>query len=99
MKEHGAWVTPAVCPECHYKMDASSSLGDETGHGPEPGTVTLCMKCGEICLFTECMALRKATVYDFLNWPAKEMLQIKKAQAAIRFLRAAKAGKVAKERA
>jgi hypothetical protein len=46
-----------VCPWCLSEHDAASGLNHDTT--PKPGDVTLCIRCGEWCVFDDRMTLRK----------------------------------------
>jgi hypothetical protein len=42
----------ARCPECGYKVDDASGIGDAAGDRPEPDTIALCIQCAGIGIYT-----------------------------------------------
>lgn len=42
-------MEPFTCPYCGYMMDAVS--GVDGARDPEEGSLSICMKCGEIAIF------------------------------------------------
>lgn len=68
MSEH---MPDSVCPWCDVVHDAvTNPTGDE--HTPSPGDGTLCFDCGEWCVFTEDLTLRKPTTDEFIALAADE---------------------------
>jgi hypothetical protein len=58
-------VKPSTCPWCDKDMDAVSAVA---GKGrPAKGAVSLCVYCGEWCVFTRGLDLRKPTPDEFLE--------------------------------
>jgi hypothetical protein len=55
-----------VCPTCGYEMEAATSLKDKSDR-PEPGSFTLCLKCGEIFVFTDALTLRLVELNDLVG--------------------------------
>jgi hypothetical protein len=72
------------CPFCGYQCDRTDGL--ETPM-PEPGDISLCLKCMEVSLFTDDFKLREPSTAELIEiqrstaWP-----QIEKARAAWRQL-------------
>jgi hypothetical protein len=62
MKE--ARLPLSECPHCHYKMDCATCV-DKPEELPKPDDVTICLKCGEVLVFTENMGLRLPTLYEY----------------------------------
>ena len=69
--------TPATpCPTCGYKMDAASC--PYSGETPSPGDPSVCLKCGELLVFSDEMVPRRPTARELLNfqlnpvWPKIE---------------------------
>ena len=50
----------STCPHCGYELDAASNA-DGTDQQPEPGAISLCIKCQEILEFDEDLQLIAAT--------------------------------------
>ena len=51
-----------TCVECGYRPDyADSAYGSAL---PEPGDVSLCMKCAHVTIFTEDMSVREPTTTE-----------------------------------
>jgi hypothetical protein len=44
------------CPNCLYEMDCSTGLRKEDSN-PEPGSISICLKCGALCEFDQDMNL------------------------------------------
>jgi hypothetical protein len=42
---------PRSCPRCKSQFD--SACGLNTGGRPETGDLTLCIRCGAVCFFTD----------------------------------------------
>lgn len=57
------------CPWCHVKFDLATHVGGKAGKGPparpKEGDFTLCIQCGEWCVFTASGDLRKPTHPEF----------------------------------
>lgn len=74
------------CRTCHYRMDAASSI--KPNEIPDAGSVSLCMKCGELSIFNGDLTLRAPTQQELINiqrsltWPEIERYRI-----AIRWMR------------
>ncbi len=39
------------CLLCGYKFECASTLGDDESERPEPGSLSVCMKCGAVAKF------------------------------------------------
>lgn len=52
------------CPNCGYRIDSASGLSKDQ---PDPGDVSVCMKCGEVFLFAEDLTGRKPTVQELID--------------------------------
>lgn len=74
------------CRTCHYRMDAASSA-TKPDEIPDAGSVSLCMKCGELSIFNEDLTLRAPTEQELINiqrsltWP-----EIERHRMAIRWM-------------
>jgi len=55
------------CPHCGYLLDAATAcdLNDETE--PKTGDMSVCIDCGEVCVFTDHLHLRKPTDSELLE--------------------------------
>jgi hypothetical protein len=50
---------PQLCLECGHFLDAASSYGKT--RIPQPGDVTLCIRCAHVMVFTDTLTLREPT--------------------------------------
>lgn len=48
------------CPFCNVKIDAAGCT-DKEFHLPEPGSISICAKCGEVSVFGDTLKLRRMT--------------------------------------
>ena len=57
-----------VCqnPACGRRIEGATCVSDPDAV-PGPGTVTLCLYCGHIMVFTENMTLRDPTVAEYMQ--------------------------------
>jgi hypothetical protein len=70
---------PSVaCPWCSKELDAATGV---TGEGsPDMGDATLCINCGEWCIFDSDLTLRKPTDDEFVELAAdKDCRRVRKA--------------------
>ena len=51
-------LEPCPCPHCGTVLNAATAA-EESGGSPSPGDVTLCVECGEWCLFDDELKLKK----------------------------------------
>jgi len=59
MNSESVNVPESLCPYCAYHFEMATNV---TGQGlPHAGAVTLCIRCGEILVFTEHLLVRKPT--------------------------------------
>lgn len=54
-------VPESACPSCGYMMDAASCVSRENDGRPEPGDITVCIRCGHIMAFADDLTLRDLT--------------------------------------
>jgi hypothetical protein len=47
------------CPYCGYACEAATSIKGRGG--PRPGSLSVCLACADISVFTEALSLRKMT--------------------------------------
>lgn len=52
------------CPLCGYEMDCVTCV-DTPDQAPRPGDLTICIKCGEVLVFTEELGLRIPTKEEY----------------------------------
>ena len=52
------------CPQCGYKLDASTHVQGDEPTLPEPGDASICLNCGQVLCYEANCSLRKATVRD-----------------------------------
>jgi hypothetical protein len=48
------------CPECGYEMDEAAPVDGDEKVQPIAGDISICLNCGEVLIFTEALALRRA---------------------------------------
>jgi len=58
-------MRPAVCPNCERVLIGAMSVSEMAS--PKPDDVTVCIMCGQICVYTEEMVLRLPTQAE---WPS-----------------------------
>lgn len=69
-----------TCPHCGAKHDAVSKLKGSAVREPDPGSLSLCIKCGEFGMFDEAMKLRKLTDDEMVDaWSYPEVRQVYRA--------------------
>ncbi len=59
-----------VCPHCGTLNECATSVklnSMEKPKGPKAGDISVCYKCGEICVFTEAITYRAASAIDLLT--------------------------------
>jgi hypothetical protein len=54
------------CPHCGYLLDEADGLTDPKAK-PSPGDITLCVNCGEVCVFDDDMKLRVPTIDEYIK--------------------------------
>jgi hypothetical protein len=60
-------VPLSKCPMCAYEMDCATCVENKE-QLPKPNDVTLCIKCGEVLVFTEGLALRLPTEKEYQEY-------------------------------
>jgi hypothetical protein len=61
-------LPPHHCPHCSKLLNsATHAPGQPDIRPPEPDDITLCFGCGEFCLFTADMTLRKPTEDELIE--------------------------------
>jgi hypothetical protein len=76
------------CTECGYKFDLASGVGQAENSAPEPGGISLCIRCGNADVFDEVdgvLTLRVPTPEELESINAD--LTVRAAQIAIRGMR------------
>lgn len=74
------------CPYCGYYFDCATGL--EENSTPQPGAISLCLRCMEIGIYDENMIMRKATpeeLEEIRNTDAERKIIL--AQNKTRFMR------------
>jgi hypothetical protein len=66
------------CPFCEYDM--THVTGVDHDQAPKPGDLTMCIRCGAWCVFTDELALRKPTTEELADIAA--MPVARRAEAA-----------------
>lgn len=66
-------VKPHTCPHCGTTFDQASDPSDESA-APQVGSVTVCILCAGVCVFTKSMDLRVFT--------GRELAKLRKRQPA-----------------
>ena len=57
-------MSKSTCPYCGYVSDHAGTI-EEHKAGPKEGDVSVCLKCGGICLFDESLNIVKPTEEEF----------------------------------
>lgn len=84
-------VTDAVrvplspCPKCNYRLDAATLVRPGTAL-PKPGDFTICLRCGEVLIFGDELALRVAMANDVRAAGPEVMAEIRRVSRAVRRL-------------
>src|SRR5688500_6985800 len=60
---HDFETTPSPCPFCDYVMDGAFNALEPVK--PSPGDFSLCINCGEWCVFGDDMRLRKPSHEEY----------------------------------
>ena len=87
---HAPWTPHRVpeshCPDCGYLMDRS---GTDDGSSPEPGDVSICIRCAAILCFTGNLCLCRATKAEIAKMRRDPVwwADIQHTRAAIRQIR------------
>jgi hypothetical protein len=71
------------CPVCGYAMDAATCAFEKKPK-PKTGDFGVCMKCGEILVFSQTMTLREAKLDDFMSCGPTLFQQLDRVQQLIR---------------
>ncbi len=79
----GKELPSSPCPTCGYVMDDATCISQTKGR-PSSGDLSLCMKCGEILLFTDRLNLRVAELNDMIGLPKETNDLLTRAQKLIR---------------
>lgn len=82
----GKPLPPSACPSCGHLMDAAMCISKPAGR-PEPGDLSLCLKCGEILVYADQLKLRTAELNDLMRLDKKRGRRLSRAQTLIRFKR------------
>ena len=80
-------VPASACPECGYVMDAAS-VADGAPRRPEPGDVTLCIKCAAVAVFDDALHLRKPARSEWRKYSPEIRRELERARRAILKMRA-----------
>lgn len=73
-----------TCPVCGYTTDYATCMDNPDKARPAPGDTSVCMKCGEIFVFTETLDMRQAGLDDMLELEPRQRDIIEFLQAKIR---------------
>jgi hypothetical protein len=74
---------PSCKCSCGYEFDcASPPFGEKVR--PQSGDITLCLKCGEIYIFTETLSVRMPTIDEIRRLDAVTWSQVERLQKVIR---------------
>lgn len=80
-------MKPHHCPKCTYQFDCASLIANAESKGPQPGDLTLCIKCATILSFTEEMGLRLISDRELRRLSLSTRGELARAQYAIRRMR------------
>lgn len=59
-------ATDVVCPHCGAAHEFSTGVYQDESFKPEPGNVSICIKCSKTSVFTDELKLRKPTPEEAL---------------------------------
>jgi hypothetical protein len=70
----------AKCPECGYKVDDATGIGDAAGERPEEDTIALCIRCAGVGVYTlnpdgQTLGIRLCTPEEKVELSEDETLQ------------------------
>ncbi|MGI4876683.1 MAG: hypothetical protein ACRYG4_04285 [Janthinobacterium lividum] len=87
-------VPAQPCPHCGVELSAATSTmqPDEDEAAPDPGDLTVCIKCGVILRFGVGMIVERLTRAQFDALPPEIMQQLAKVQSTIRLMHVATRG-------
>ena len=54
-------IPESACLGCGYKIDASGSPDGRPTKGPQPGNLSICLRCGAVMAYAEDLSLRPLT--------------------------------------
>jgi hypothetical protein len=78
------FIPPVKCPYCGYKMDAATGVFDGEGHSPTPGSISICLNCGKVAVFTEELGMRLPTPEEAIEFATDErIIKAQITQAAV----------------
>lgn len=61
----GEWPVPeSKCPQCGHWLDGTTNPHDPNAI-PRPGDVTICILCGQLCMFDKMLHLRRMKRSEF----------------------------------
>jgi hypothetical protein len=80
----GSMLATSICPTCKYEMSAATSIEPGKSRQPIPGDISLCLKCGEVLVFNQKLAVEIALLTDMLDMSDQQQALIAKAQRIIR---------------
>lgn len=84
MKDNHGVVEVSKCPACGYaNLDCATGAFEED-LTPKPGDLSLCIRCGDMLVFTDKLGLRLPTKEEYENLPDYVKKQIIQAQIVIR---------------
>jgi hypothetical protein len=67
-------IPVSKCPHCGTKLDAATPMCDPT-HVPDPGSVSLCLRCCQWIVFDETLHLRKPSPEESVEFANDPMFQ------------------------
>jgi hypothetical protein len=78
-----AKLSPMQCPHCGSKLDAASTINEETPI-PKPRDLTVCFGCGEVLQFDTRLHLEKISAIELAELEPQEADSLKRVQSLIR---------------
>jgi len=74
-------LTPSPCPYCGHLLELASG---RPGTRPVPGSLSVCIRCGEISQFDSDMKLQKSDIEDWLKLDNTSLHTLLRLQRAVK---------------
>ena len=82
----GVALPASACPACGHVMDCTTAMASDAR--PTVGDLTVCIRCGEFCVFELGMTLRAMSDAEFLDLPLDNRSELNLARWKINQLNA-----------
>jgi hypothetical protein len=78
----GHQMPATTCLTCGHRLDRAAALDDPDAR-PEPGAITLCIRCATVFVIDETLGLRLPTREEWDAFSIADLAAITRARAAI----------------